>query len=93
MEKNRSNVIGIIRDFSNPFIETAIDAKFFGNTKEIHFLPNIFVFLDSSKNERITNSINQLKTYCAKVTPATQFKKFLVPWVNKYIDRFKNLSF
>jgi hypothetical protein len=31
MEKNRSNVIGIIRDFSNPSIETAIDGKFFGN--------------------------------------------------------------
>ncbi|CAF4421590.1 unnamed protein product, partial [Adineta steineri] len=51
-------------DFSNPFVETAIDAKFF----------------DSSKNERITNSINQLKAHCEKVTPPTQFKKFLVPW-------------
>ncbi|CAF3555173.1 unnamed protein product [Adineta steineri] len=61
---NCSNVIGIIRDFSNPFVETAIDAKFF----------------DSSKNERITNSINQLKAHCEKVTPPTQFKKFLVPW-------------
>ncbi|CAF3973360.1 unnamed protein product [Rotaria sp. Silwood2] len=65
IEKNRSNVIGIVRDFSNPVVETAIDAKFFGY---------------STKNERITNSIDQLKTYCAKVTPAKQFKKFLVPW-------------
>lgn len=30
IENNRSNVIGIIRDFSNPIIETAIDGKFFG---------------------------------------------------------------
>jgi hypothetical protein len=43
MEKNRSNVIGIIRDFSNPFIETAIDAKFFGNTKKLIF-SQIFLF-------------------------------------------------
>jgi len=40
-------------------------------------------FIDSSKNERITNSINQLKTYCVKATPATQFKKFNVPWVKE----------
>ncbi|CAF0739662.1 unnamed protein product [Rotaria sp. Silwood1] len=85
MEKNRSNVIGIVRDFSNPIIETAIDAKFFGY---------------STKTERITNSIDQLKTYCAKVTPAKQFKKFLVPWKSgglnitnepshrQYIDEF-----
>jgi hypothetical protein len=45
------------------------------------FFSNIFI--DSSKNERITNSINQLKTYCVKATPATQFKKFNVPWVKK----------
>jgi hypothetical protein len=43
MEKNRSNVIGIIRDFSNPFIETATDAKFFGNTKIFIFF-QIFLF-------------------------------------------------
>ncbi|CAF0728007.1 unnamed protein product [Rotaria sordida] len=84
MEKNRSNVIGIVRDFSNPVIETAIDAKFF----------------DSTKNDRITNSIDQLKTHCVKVTPAKQFKKFLVPWKSgglnitdepshrQYIDEF-----
>ena len=33
------------------------------------------------KNERITKSINQLKSHCEKVTPATQLKKFVVPWV------------
>jgi len=43
----------------------------------------ISFLIDSSKNERIINSINGLKTYCAKVTPATQFKKFVVPWVKK----------
>lgn len=42
-----------------------------------------YFYIDSSKNERITNSINQLKTYCAKVTPPAQFKKFTVPWVKK----------
>jgi hypothetical protein len=31
MENNRSNIIGVIRDFSDPVIETALDAKFFGN--------------------------------------------------------------
>lgn len=29
-EKNRSNIIGVVRDFSNPFTETSVDAKFFG---------------------------------------------------------------
>ncbi len=38
MDKNCSNTIGIIRDFSNPSIETAIDAKFFGNQLESFFL-------------------------------------------------------
>lgn len=29
-EKNRSNVIGIVREFLNPSIETDLDVKFFG---------------------------------------------------------------
>jgi hypothetical protein len=31
MESNRSNVIGVVRDFTNPFVETPADAKFLGN--------------------------------------------------------------
>ncbi|CAM4909126.1 unnamed protein product [Rotaria socialis] len=69
-ETNRSNVIGIVRDFSNPTIETSVDEKFF----------------DSVKNERIINSINQLKTYCAKITPVKQFRNFTVPWKSGGID-------
>ena len=30
MESNSSNVIGVVRDFSNPFVETPADAKFIG---------------------------------------------------------------
>lgn len=30
LEKNRSNVVGVIRDFTNPKIENETDAKFFG---------------------------------------------------------------
>lgn len=30
VESNRSNVIGIIRDFVNPYVETPLDAKFIG---------------------------------------------------------------
>lgn len=30
IESNRSNVIGISRDFVNPFVETPLDAKFIG---------------------------------------------------------------
>jgi hypothetical protein len=44
-EKNSSNVIGIIRDFSNPSIETPIDAKFFGNQSKHFFLSQKNLFL------------------------------------------------
>ncbi|UJR33443.1 hypothetical protein I4U23_020888 [Adineta vaga] len=64
MESNSSNVIGVVRDFLNPIVETPADAK----------------FIDSAKNERISNAINQLKMHSSKVTPPAQFKRFLVPW-------------
>ena len=81
-QDNRNNTIGVIRDFSNASVQTELDAKFFGRT------PTLFrtssegeMCLDSRANERTTNSVNELKTYCEKVTPVKQFRKFLVPWV------------
>ncbi|CAF1017635.1 unnamed protein product [Adineta ricciae] len=76
MASNTANVIGVVRDFLNPIVETPADAKFF----------------DSAKNERISNAINRLKVYCGQVTPPTQYKRYLVPWKLGGLDISKEQS-
>ena len=83
VQDNRNNVIGIVRNFASPSIETTLDAKFLGRTPTLFRLTTEGeTCLDSQANERATNSIKELKAYCEKVTPTKQFRKFLVPWVN-----------